>query len=400
MIAIARGTQLGRYLLTSHLATGGMGEVWLAREHGADEVVVIKSLLPHLAADPELVRMFVNEARVAAALSHPSIVRLIELGCSASGHYIAMEYIDGYTLRELLTRAQERGKVVPPWLVCQVVGEVCGALEYAHDATDVDGNALGFVHRDLTPDNVMVTRTGDTKLLDFGLARVAPDPATQSGILKGKFAYLAPERISADSSAPPPDRRVDIYAIGVLMYELLTGVQPFRAPSVVGLLRAIVEAESQPQAPRELAPWVSPELEAIVLRALCKAPEERFQTAGDVRQAVCGHLATSGLFPTKRHVAAQLEALFSAREVPPDDLATEPERPASEDDGARSARGAAPSAPTSASAAIAAFERGLECIARRDYDAALRELTTASALDPDNRVYRSNINRLKQRLDR
>jgi serine/threonine protein kinase len=389
MIALAPGATIGRYVLESRIAAGGMAEVWLAQAtgpRGFEKRVVIKSILPHLAETPEFVRLFVNEARIAAALQHPNIVQTFELGETEAGYFIAMEHIPGRTLRELAARARETDKVLPPWFVCRVAGEVCDALQYAHEAEDGKGRRLGVVHRDVTPENVMVTPAGDTKVLDFGVARASREPMTHSGILKGKFAYLAPEQIDTDEQT---DHRADIYALGVVMYELVTARQPYRARTQIGLLRSIRDRDVRPAPPRQLAAWVPESLEALILKAIQKDPRRRFQQAIELRAALDQCLATLGLFPTRRHVAQQLEALFPTEDT--------------ESPSRRRPRGlpsqAAGTGLVHAETAVEEFEAGLEHIRSRDFPAARAALERALQLDPENRVYRSNLNMLRERLD-
>ncbi len=383
MIALAPGATIGRYVLESRIAAGGMAEVWLAQAtgpRGFEKQVVIKSILPHLAENPEFVHLFVNEARLAATLQHPNIVQTFELGETDAGYFIAMEHIPGRTLREFATRARGANKVLPPWFVCRVCGEVCDALQYAHDVEGPAGQRLEIVHRDVTPENVMVTPAGDTKVLDFGVAQVSREPMAQSGILKGKFAYLAPEQIDADQKADP---RTDIYALGVVMYELVTSVQPYRARTQVGLLRAIREPDVLPVPPRELAPWLPKSLEALILKAMRRDPRERFQRASDLRGALDQCLAAGGLYPTRRHVAMQLETLFPTGNTESRRFGNPTIRPAADP----------------AQSAVVQFEAGLESIRSGDYQAARVALERALQLDPSNRVYRSNLKMLSERLD-
>ncbi len=314
MIALAAGIPVGRYVLTSKLASGGMAEVWLARATGPggfSKTVVLKTILPHLADDPDFVEMFLDEATLAAALNHPNIVQIFELGELDGGYFIAMEHIAGRTLRQIKRRLRRQRQVPPTWLTLHVCAAVCDALQYAHTKTDEDGRLLHLVHRDVTTDNIMVSFAGETKVVDFGIAKARTNATiTRAGMLKGKHSYMAPEQITARSQGIIPDRRVDVYALGVVMYEMLTGTRPFRADNDLALLRRIIDPESPPVPPSQLAAWVTPPMEAIVLKAMAKNPRERFQTAAEFRGAIDQYLAHQRLHPNPRHVALQLASMF------------------------------------------------------------------------------------------
>lgn len=294
-----------------------MADVWLARATGPGgfrKTVVLKTILPELASNPEFVRMFINEALLAAALDHPNIVHIFDLGEMPQGYFIAMEYIAGKTLRQIQKTLRKERKVPPVWFVLEVCSTVCDALAYAHTRCDSSGKSLDLVHRDVTPENIMVAFTGDTKVLDFGIAKASIDAAaTKSGMLRGKYAYLAPEQIIGEAQGSTVDQRADIYSLGVVMYEMLTSVRPFRADNEVALLKAILETGRQPTPPTVLAPWVSKPLETIVLTAMARDPADRFQHAHEFRAAIEGYLSSQGLFPSGRHLAAQLAAMFPSQ---------------------------------------------------------------------------------------
>jgi eukaryotic-like serine/threonine-protein kinase len=308
------GVQVGRYLLQSRLASGGMADVWLATAKGASgfqKTVVLKTILPRLADNPEFVKMFINEALLAAALEHPNIVHIFDLGQAGDAYYIAMEYIAGRTLRQVqrALRNKER-RVPPPWFVLSVASSVCDALHYAHNRRDDSGKPLNIVHRDVTPENIMIAFTGDIKVLDFGIAKASTAATqTQVGTLKGKFAYMAPEQVAGAARAgAPADPRFDIYALGVLLYECLTGVRPFRAGNELMLLRQILEEEPEP--PSKRASWIPKALERIIMTAMARDPAERYQSAELLRHAVDDYLTGRRMYPTRHHVAEYVCKLF------------------------------------------------------------------------------------------
>jgi len=309
---VKEGTQVGRYSLLTRIARGGMADVWLARATGAEgfqKTVVIKTLLPHLATEPEFVRMFVDEALFAANLSHPNIVHIFDLGELDGAYFIAMEYVAGRTLRHIQRELRRTRRVLPPWLVLQVSSMVCEALQYAHTKSGNNGQPLNLVHRDISPENVMVSFDGETKVLDFGIAKASTAVSkTRVGVLKGKYAYMAPEQIENAMEGAAADHRVDIYALGVVMYELITGRRPFRAQNDLALLRRILDTPPDP--PNAICSWVSEPLSSLILRAMARSPEDRFASAADLRAAIEAHFQITGSFPSRRHVADYVRSLF------------------------------------------------------------------------------------------
>jgi eukaryotic-like serine/threonine-protein kinase len=267
--------ELGKYELVSRLALGGMAEVFLAKAAGPmgfEKTLVVKRILSHLAEDPTFVEMFLSEARLAAQLNHPNIVQIFDFG-EADGEYIlAMEYIDGPNLRVLLKKARAVGQRLPPALCARIIACACEGLTFAHDFQDpTTGEPLGLIHRDISADNILVSRQGAVKIVDFGIAKAAGQgPKTQCGIIKGKVAYMSPEQIRAR----PLDRRADVYALGVVFYELLTGRKPFEASTDASLMQAIL---SEPVIPAvRHRPDISAPVQHILERALAKDRERRY----------------------------------------------------------------------------------------------------------------------------
>ncbi len=203
-------TPLGKYKLVKLIASGGMAEVYLARQAGAagfEKLVCLKRILPHLARDKQFVDMFLNEARLAAQLDHPNIVSIFDLGEANGNYFIAMEFIDGPSLRAVHKRAAERNELLPIPEIVKIISMAAGGLQYAHDLTDAQGKPLGLVHRDISPDNILVHRNGSAKVVDFGIAKAANSSgATRTGTLKGKVAYMPPEQLRGEQL----DRRTDV----------------------------------------------------------------------------------------------------------------------------------------------------------------------------------------------
>ena len=276
----------GRYRLLEPLGHGGMAVVYRAVPDEPDSdsrTLVIKRILPNHSRDPHFVKMLISEARVSALLRHSAIVQMYELGSVEGEHYIAMEYVDGVNLRTVLRSCIDDGRHLPPALACFVVKEVAAALHYAHSLDDADGRLLGIVHRDVSPSNVMISRSGAVKVLDFGIAKAAQhirDDQTTTGALKGKISYMSPEQASAD----PVDARSDIFSLGIVFWEALTSTRLFKGESDLHSLRMI--RETTPPPPSEVAPWVDREIDAIVGKMLARLPAERYASCQEVAAAL------------------------------------------------------------------------------------------------------------------
>jgi serine/threonine protein kinase len=267
--------RLGKYQLLRKLATGGMAEVFLAKTDGPmgfEKMLVIKRILPHLAEDPQFVEMFLGEAKLAARLNHPNLVQLFDFGEAEGSYFIAMEYIDGPTLRLLLARARDLRSPISLTLAARIVSSATEGLAYAHDYRDpVTDEPLHLIHRDVSPDNILVSRSGAVKLVDFGIAKArGQSHHTQAGTVKGKVAYMAPEQLRGE----PLDRRVDLYSLGVVLYELCTGRMPFEANSDASMVRAVLYDAAIPAVKRvPTLPWA---LQSILERLLVKDRNSRY----------------------------------------------------------------------------------------------------------------------------
>ena len=299
--------QLGRYQLGARIATGGMAEVFLARSEGVQgfaKTVVIKRLLPHLAREPQVVEMFLNEARLTGRLDHPNVVQVLDLGEDHNAYYIAMEFLDGRALSEVRDAARAKGGMLPIPFVLRVVSDALAGLHNAHDARGDDGRALEIIHRDFNPDNIVVTYDGRVKVVDFGIAKAQANPSsTEPGTLKGKYFYMAPEMVLG----APMDRRIDLFAAGVILYELLCDKRPFEGDTPNAILSGI--AYGKPPMPRTINPAIPEELEAIIMRTLAKGPADRPATAMELKQHLDGLLARETSFATGE-VSAMMNLLF------------------------------------------------------------------------------------------
>lgn len=276
--------RLGRYQVINRIASGGMAEVFLARATGAmgfQRLVALKLIHANFTRDQEFVKMFIDEARIAMHLHHRNIVQVIDLDQVGDTYFIAMEYVNGVNVYDLYERHSARDSWVEVPLALYIVAEACKGLHFAHTRTGPDGRPMGIVHRDISPQNVLLSFEGEVKITDFGIATAAERlHHTAAGIVKGKYAYMAPERLEEK----PVDGRVDVFAAGVLLYELLVGENPFAGSSAVETIEAVLAKEVPPPSSRG-AP-VNPHLDAIVAKALAKDPDERFENAQALADAL------------------------------------------------------------------------------------------------------------------
>lgn len=300
----------GKYRLIAELGHGGMADVYLAVAQGPagfNKLQVLKLLRANLADEGEFVRMFLDEARLAARLNHPNIVQTNEVGDDGGRHYLTMEYLDGQSLHRLLQRANKHSRM-PLALHVRVLIDVLAGLHSAHELVDFDGTPLNVVHRDVSPHNVFVTYDGQVKVVDFGIAKAATGSnETATGVLKGKLTYMAPEQARASRSV---DRRADVFAVGVMLWEAVTGRRMWGDYSEVQVLHLLTSGEI-PSVRGGLAYPVSPTLLAIVDRALAYSPRDRFSSAAEMQAALEHYLAETGERASQRELASFISELFS-----------------------------------------------------------------------------------------
>ena len=309
----ADGIKFGQYVLLEKIATGGMAEVWKARMRGVEgfqKIVAIKKILPHLSDNQDFIEMFVDEAKLAAQLNHNNIIHIYDLGKIQSSYYIAMEYIDGYDLKNILRRAQERDQPLSTEIALFIASKIAAALDYAHRKHDFEGKEMGLVHRDVSPQNVLISEEGDIKLCDFGIAKAASKAShTQAGALKGKLQYMSPEQAWGRNI----DRRSDIFALATVLFEMLTARKLFSGDNELSILEQVREARVT--APSQYNDEVTPQIDAIVLKALQKDPANRYQTAGEMQRDLDAILYSFKPTPASADVAIYMHRLATSAPV-------------------------------------------------------------------------------------
>lgn len=311
------GTWYGPYELLRKIAAGGMAEVHLARRWGDSgfyREMVVKRLFPQYAHNPASLVLFQYEARVMAELTHPNIPQIFDLGECEDTWYIAMEYVPGVNLADLWRAGARVGMPMPLDVTLGIVIQICEALHHAHGAEDRAGNALDIVHRDVTPHNIMITRDGVAKLMDFGIAQTNANRHEQRGVLRGTLAYMSPEQVRGRWL----DRRADIFALGVVLYELTTGTRLFRGEDVQ-VMTSIVETDIQP--PSRIVSGYPPDLEAILMAALRRDPDHRIASASDLSAHLEHFGMRNGMMLGPRQVAHYVTSVAPAERVLEPELA-------------------------------------------------------------------------------
>lgn len=318
MGGITRGGRVGRYELVQILGEGGMGTVWLAHPHDAPEqLYAIKTVSAQYAADPRVCTMFVKEASLAASIDHPNVVHLYDVGLHEDVPFFVMEWIDGFSLRNVAKAVSESGERVPASIALRIASDLCGGLHAAHELCGDDGTPLGLVHRDVSPHNVLVTRDGVAKLIDFGVAK-ARDLATGAdqsvcGGLKGKVRYMAPEQALEKEI----DRRADLFSVGAVVYQLLTGRAPFEGPNELAIINSLLSTNPVyvPEDLPEPVQW-------ILRRALARRPEQRFADAAEMQNAIELALVELGQ-PDTHHDVAECLQWFDPRPEAEDEITSQ-----------------------------------------------------------------------------
>ncbi len=299
----------GRYQIVERLDAGGMAEVFKANAvslQGFEKLVAIKKVLPGLTEDDRFTRMFLDEARLSLHLNHANIVQVFDVQQGDDGSYfIVMQFIDGANLKKLLNILAERGARLPVELSLFIAMEACKGLHYAHTRRGADGASIGIVHRDISPPNILISREGEVKIMDFGLAKGTTNlEKTDPGVVKGKFGYLSPEAAYGEEV----DARTDVFAVGIVLWEMLTGERLFQGESDYETLQLVRKAEVP--SVRQRNSDVSTELEAIVRKSLARDKNQRYSTAQELGAALTQHLFSRGLTVAAYDLAALVQRLI------------------------------------------------------------------------------------------
>ncbi len=329
-MAQASRSTFGKYVLLRKLASGGMGEIFLAKQRGPsgfEKLLVIKRILSHHLDKKDYLDMFFSEARLVARLNHGNIIQIQEMGEIDGDYYIAMEYVRGKSLRDVVDELRAEGSQLPLPHVIDLAIKLADGLGYAHQARDIRGRPMNIVHRDINPHNILVSYGGDLKLIDFGIAKSEMTSVhTATGTIKGKFVYMSPEQSAAD----PIDSRSDIFSLGIVLYEMTTLENPFVRQNVVLSLEAIQRQEVPP--PSAKRPDAGP-LDALLMKALAKRPEDRFQTAHELRDELRNLLRDQQVRPAEEDLDAFLHRLFAADIAEEDRLIAEADQAAQQEAG-------------------------------------------------------------------
>ncbi|MDQ3032318.1 MAG: serine/threonine protein kinase, partial [Myxococcota bacterium] len=298
----------GPYTLVRRLAVGGMAEVYVAKAKGLggfEKHVAIKVIHPRYSEDDHFIQMLVEEAKISVLLNHVNIAQTFDLGCIDETYYIVMEFIEGADAYRVMRKATEMKRAIPIDLCVHAAAEMCNGLDYAHRKRDAEGRSLRIVHRDISPQNILVSYAGEVKIVDFGIAKAALRSAqTEVGVIKGKYYYMSPEQAWGD----PMDHRSDIFSAGVVLYEMLTGRMLYSEDNVPLLLDKVRKAEIAP--PEKRRPSVPKTLSDIVMRALRKDPKDRYQSAQDMSQALTQFLYAASPTFTAARLAELMGTLF------------------------------------------------------------------------------------------
>lgn len=304
--------QQQRYKVLEKIASGGMAEVFRAESAGLEgfkKTVAIKRVLPHLSEKKQFIGMFLDEARLSAHLSHSNCVQVFDIGVGDNTYFIVMEFVDGADLKAIIELSRKTGQPLQYEIAAMICVRICEGLAYAHELKDGRNKTLGIVHRDMSPPNVLITRHGEVKIVDFGLAKANSQlEHSEPGIIKGKFSYLSPEA----ALGQPIDHRTDIFAVGIILWEMLAGRRLFQGESDLETVRQ-VQAARVPDI-KQFNPYVTPELEAVLARALARDPLQRYQRARDLGQDLNSMLFRAGRAVSSFDIAQLVEPLVAARE--------------------------------------------------------------------------------------
>ena len=302
-------TLFGKYLLLERINVGGMAEVFTAKAFGVEgfeRILAIKKILPTMAEDDEFITMFIDEARISVQLNHANVVHIHELGKHEDTYFIAMEYVPGRDLRTLLERYRRRKEIMPTAQAVFLASKICEGLDYAHRKKDARGQDLNIIHRDISPQNILISYEGEVKIIDFGIAKAANrSQKTQAGILKGKFGYMSPEQVRG----LPIDRRSDVFAVGVILYEMLTGERLFVGESDFSTLEKVRNADVP--TPRQFNPNIPAGLERVLMKALSGDADTRYQWGSDLQEDLMRFLLAGDAIYSSKHLSAYMKDAFA-----------------------------------------------------------------------------------------
>ncbi|MET0596004.1 MAG: serine/threonine-protein kinase [Polyangiaceae bacterium] len=304
------GVRLDRYELLCPIAQGGMAAVWVARlkgKHGFEKLLALKTILPEYANEVSFQEMLLDEARIAAGIHHVNVAQVLDLGEQHGVLYFAMECVDGDSVAKLFAAITEGGETFPLAVALRIVADAAAGLHAAHELRDKDGQELHVVHRDVSPQNILIDASGTVKIIDFGIARARDRVAakTRTGSIKGKIQFMSPEQ----ATGRPVDRRADVWGAGAVLYKLLAGKPPFEGPNKYQTLHQIASGERPPPLPPEVPPAVA----AIAMRALAYDANDRFATALDMRRAIEAAMGELGLVASSSDLSSLLEKHLSER---------------------------------------------------------------------------------------
>ncbi|MDJ0765185.1 MAG: serine/threonine-protein kinase [Myxococcota bacterium] len=300
----------GKYYLLDRISVGGMAEVFKAKAFGVEgfeRLIAVKRILPSIAEDEEFITMFIDEAKIAVQLQHANIAQIFDLGKVGDAYFIALEYVSGKDLRTIFEQLRKQGEPIPIPMAAYITMKVCEGLDYAHNKKDAAGRELNLVHRDVSPQNILVSYDGEIKIIDFGIAKAAGKAGkTQAGILKGKFGYMSPEQVRG----LPLDRRSDIFSVGICLWEIVTGERLFVGESDFSTLEKVRNVEIAP--PSTFNERIPEELEKIILKALSREIEDRYQSAMDFHDDLQSWMYTSGNFFARKDLGAFMHETYRA----------------------------------------------------------------------------------------
>jgi len=299
--------QFGKYQLLDKIAEGGMAELFRAKLTGAqgfEKLIAIKRILPNLSGEENLLAAFIDEAKLAALLHHENIIQIYDFGSMDDQYFIAMEYLFGKDLRAISRTVRKKDQELGLENILYIICRICAGLDYSHNLKDLQGKALNIIHRDINPQNILITYEGQVKIIDFGIAKAAShNTKTRENLIKGKLAYMSPEQANGQAI----DHRSDIFSTGIILYELLADRRMFQGETM-HVLSLVREAQYDP--PEEVIPNLPPKLNAILHRALAKDPDERFRYAGEMLADIEEFMFELSLRPNARSFAGYMKELF------------------------------------------------------------------------------------------